>query len=124
MADKLKVISWFEIPALDLERAVKFYNEVLGTDLKTVDFQGMNMAIFTDDPKLTSGAITQSDHNSPSSIGVTIYFKVDDVANCIEKVETAGGKVLIGKTLINEEHGYYGIILDSEGNKVGLHSLS
>lgn len=124
MADKHKVISWFEIPALDLERAVKFYNEVLGTDLQIVDFQGMNMAMFTDDPQLTSGAITQSDHNSPSSVGVTIYFKVDDVSNCIEKVETAGGKVLIGKTLINEEHGYYGIMLDSEGNKVGLHSSS
>ena len=120
---KAKIVTWFDIPAKDINRAVKFYNDVLGTGLQVMDFQGMNMAMFTDDPELTSGAIVEAEYNSPSDSGTTIYFFVDDVESALAKVEGAGGKVVMPKTMINEEYGFYGIMLDTEGNRIGLHSM-
>ena len=117
------IVSWFDIPAKDINRAVKFYNDVLGINIQVMDFQGMNMAMFTDNPEVTGGAIVEAEHNEPSNNGTTVYFVVDDVASTLDKVEAAGGQIVQPKTQINEEYGYFGLILDSEGNRVGLHSF-
>ncbi len=119
-----KLITWFDIPAEDINRAVSFYNKVLGSDLQVMDFNGINMAMFSEDKAITSGAIVQSDFNSPSETGSTVYFWVDDLDGTISKVEGAGGVVLQSKTKISDEHGFYGLIKDSEGNRVGLHGMN
>ena len=117
-----KLVTWFDLPAKDINRAVKFYNDVLGVGLEVIDFQGISMAMFTDNPELTGGAIVESEYNAPSDTGTTIYFVVDDVEETLAKVEEAGGKIVMPKTQISEEYGFYGHLIDSEGNKVGLHS--
>ncbi|MDP4207029.1 MAG: VOC family protein, partial [Bacteroidota bacterium] len=60
----------------------------------------------------------------PSSDGTVIYFTAfsGDLNNELSRVEKAGGKILEGKKLIKEEIGYMAIILDTEGNKIALHS--
>jgi predicted enzyme related to lactoylglutathione lyase len=119
-----KIITWFDIPAEDINRAVSFYNNVLGTSLQVIDFNGINMAMFSENPNITSGAIVQSDFNNPSETGSTVYFWVDDLDGTLSKVEGAGGIILQPKTKINDEHGFYGLIKDTEGNRVGLHGIS
>ncbi|HSG32694.1 MAG TPA: VOC family protein [Thermodesulfobacteriota bacterium] len=125
MGFKDNVINWFEIPAKDIDRAVKFYNDIFNADLKVVDFNGTKMAIFSEDYTKTGGAILQNEFSEPSKTGTTVYFSGgNDLSDVLSKVNNAGGQVVTEKTKISDEYGYFGIFIDSEGNKVGLHSMS
>ncbi|HBY93254.1 MAG TPA: hypothetical protein DEP84_04685 [Chloroflexi bacterium] len=117
------LISWFEIPVIDMERASKFYGTLLGREVQPADIMGTPYAFLPNDNEGIGGALAQGEHYQPSDRGVTIYFAMgDDLAPALARVEPAGGKVLTPKTLIDEENGYFAIILDTEGNRIGLHS--
>ena len=117
------VINWFDIPATDLERAVKFYEAVLGIKLIQENMLGARMAIFPAKAGEATGAIMAREGVTPGTTGSTIYLKAgNDLSAALARVGTAGGKVLFPKTFIKEGFGYFAILLDSEGNSVGLHS--
>ncbi len=117
------VINWFDIPATDFNRAVTFYETVLGQSLIRENMLGAQMAIFPAKAGETTGAIIARDRATPGTSGSTIYLKAGkDVSTALSRVEKAGGKVMHPKTFIKEGWGYFAIILDSEGNKIGLHS--
>jgi predicted enzyme related to lactoylglutathione lyase len=117
------VINWFDIPATNFERAVRFYETVLGRELIKENMLGARMAIFPAKPGEATGAIMARDGVVPGTGGTTIYLKAgDDLAVALSRVEGAGGKVLFPKTFIKEGFGYFATLLDSEGNSVGLHS--
>ena len=117
------VINWFDIPATNFDRAVKFYERVLGISLIRENMLGAQMAIFPAKQGEATGAIMARDGVTPGTTGTTIYIKAGaDLAVPLGRVEAAGGKVLHPKTFIKEGWGYFAIILDSEGNSVGLHS--
>lgn len=118
------IISWFEIPAGDFERAKRFYGEILNIDFHDGEFGSERMAFFPSDAANVSGAIVLGQYRAPHSDGVLVYLNGGDDLNIVlSRIEAAGGKVLIAKTLISPEMGYFGIFLDSEGNKLGVHSL-
>lgn len=115
-------IVWFDIPVRDLERAGKFYTEVLGVNLARVDHGPKQCYFFPFEPGVVSGALVQSEDNQPSPHGTVVYLNGgSDLAVPLSKVEKAGGKVLMPKTSIGE-HGFIAYLLDSEGNQVALHS--
>ncbi len=120
-------ISWFEIPARDIDRAQKFYEEIFGISMPVMDLPNIKMRLFPiSDPMNIGGALcfNESFYKSSSTDGPLIYLNGNpDVQNIIEKVEAAGGKVLVPKTMISPEHGYMAVFLDTEGNRIGLHSL-
>ena len=117
------VINGFDIPAKEFDRAVKFYESVLGAHLIQENMLGARMAIFPAKPGEATGAIMARDGVVPATGGTTIYLKAgDDLSVAVKRVETAGGKVLHPKTFIKEGLGYFAILLDSEGNSIGLHS--
>jgi predicted enzyme related to lactoylglutathione lyase len=118
-------IRWFEIPALDIHRAVKFYNVVLGYSMAPFDMHNCTMAMFPCEPgQGVGGAVTKQADFQPSQQGTLVYLECgDDLALALAKVEPAGGKVLMPKTAIGQ-HGYIALFLDTEGNKVGLHSMA
>ena len=119
------VINWFDIPATNFERAVKFYETILGVRLMQENMLGARMAIFPAGPGETTGAVMARDGVAPATGGTTIYLKAGaDLGVALARVESAGGKVLHPKTFIKEGMGYFGLLLDSEGNSVGLHSPS
>ena len=119
------IINWFDIPATDFERAVKFYEAILGVKLMQENMLGARMAIFPAKAGETTGAIMARDGVMPATGGTTIYLKAgDDLGLALGRVEKAGGKVLHPKTFIKEGMGYFGLLLDTEGNSVGLHSPS
>ena len=121
----MNAINWFEIPAANLERATGFYETILATKL-TIDtsFPGMRMALFPHQEPNVSGCLIEFEQARPNADGVRIYLNGgDDLAAILDRVQTAGGQVVMPKTLIRAEIGYIGLFSDSEGNIVGLHSL-
>lgn len=117
------VINWFDIPATDLDRAARFYETVLAISLIRENMLGARMAIFPAKPGEATGAIIARDGVTPGTTGSTIYLKAGaDLSSALSRVQAAGGKVLHPKTFIKEGWGYFAIILDSEGNSIGLQS--
>jgi predicted enzyme related to lactoylglutathione lyase len=120
-------ISWFEIPATDLARATKFYEKIFGVSLIPMDMPNIKMRMFPiDDMMGVGGALVDSGgfHKPSATDGPLIYLNSNpDVQLVLDKVEAAGGKITVPKTLISPENGYMAVILDTEGNRIGLHSI-
>lgn len=115
-------ITWFELPARNFDRAVKFYNALLDTQLKVEDSNGTTIAIFPYGEPGVSGAVVERENDAPSLSGSLIYLNLEgQFDSTLTRVEPAGGKVILPKTHIGV-NGYIAIIVDSEGNRVGLHS--
>ena len=121
-------ISWFEIPTTDLDRAQKFYETIFATSLIPLDLQNLRMRMFPIDNQMSGigGALCHNkDFYRPSSTdGPLIYLNGNpDVQNVLDRVEAAGGKILVPKTQISPEYGYMAVIIDTEGNRIALHSV-
>ena len=121
-------ISWFEIPATDLTRAQKFYETIFGITLNPLDLPNIKMRLFPIDDMITgvSGAIVDSGgfHKPSATDGPLIYLNGNpDLQLVLDKVETAGGKIMVPKTEISPEYGCMAVIIDTEGNRIGLHSV-
>jgi len=117
--------NWFEIPTNDFDRAVRFYSEILAVELKLERFGESMMAIFPyEQGNGVGGALIAQDSQKPCKDGAIVYLHAgDDVANALAKVKAAGGEILMPKTSIGPM-GWITYILDSEGNRVGLHSYA
>lgn len=121
-------VSWFEIPATDLDRATKFYETIMGVELIKMDFPQMKMRLFpvADMMNDIGGALVDSGgfHTPSDSAGVLLYLNGNpDVQQVLDKVEAAGGRIFLPKTEISPEYGYMAVIIDTEGNRIGLHSV-
>jgi predicted enzyme related to lactoylglutathione lyase len=115
-------VSWFEIPAVDFNQAVNFYNHIFGIEMLQNITDLTAMAFF---PVTTGigGAVIASAVSIPSDKGPLLYLNGgDDLNNVLGKVEEVGGRIVMPKTLISEEAGYFAIFIDSQGNKLALHS--
>ena len=125
---KDNAISWFEIPAEDLDRAQKFYETIFEIQMIPMEFPGFQMRLFpiSDPATGVGGALVKTSpgfYFSSESHGPLIYLNANpDVDSVLLKVEKAGGKVTIPKTLISEDNGYMGVFIDTEGNRIGVHS--
>ena len=114
-------IHWFEIPAVDIDRAVKFYNQVLGYAMAPFTMHNCTMAMFPCESSV-GGAICKQGDFQPSKQGSLVYLDCGpDLSVALDKIEAAGGKVVMPKTAIGE-HGFIALFHDTEGNRVGLHS--
>ncbi|WP_202840908.1 DUF6265 family protein [Luteimonas saliphila] len=117
------MINWFEIPVADFDRALRFYGAVLDAPLEAMDMDGVRMGMFPSDGRNVSGAIVHGEDYVPGTTGALVYLSGGgDLAPALARVAAAGGKVIVPKTQISPEFGYFALFLDSEGNRVGLHS--
>ena len=115
-------VSWFEIPSTDFDRAVKFYEEVFGQELRKGDFMGTPTAVFAYERPAGSGCIVKEAGHTPSTAGTILYLNADGTFDeVLSRVAKAGGKVEHVVTLDNGL-GRAAHIIDSEGNRVGLHT--
>jgi len=118
-------ISWFEIPTSDLDRAQKFYETIFGITLTPLDLDNIKMRMFpVDDPSAVGGALCYSEgfYKPSMTDGPLLYLNANpDIQPILDKVEAAGGKVLVPKTEISPEYGYMAVIQDTEGNRIGFH---
>ena len=119
-------ISWFEIPTSDLDRAQKFYETILGVELVPMDMPGFSMRMFpVPDQTFISGALTYApDFYQPHTNGTLVYLNANpDVQLVLDRVEAAGGKIIVPKTEISPDIGFMAVIHDTEGNRVAFHSI-
>jgi len=121
-------ISWFEIGTTDLDRATKFYETIFQVKLNPLDLDNIKMRMFPIDDMMTgvSGALVDSKgfHKPSATDGPLLYLNGSpDVQLVLDRVEAAGGKILLPKTEISPEYGYMALIIDSEGNRIALHSV-
>ncbi len=118
------MVGWFEIPVEDMDRAKSFYETVFKVEISIHDFGGMLMGWFPDRGEVpgAQGTLIKQDTYVPSQEGTLVYFMSDDVQNELDRVEAAGGKIYQAKTQISPEHGYMAAFIDSEGNRIALHS--
>ena len=120
------VITWFEIPAKNFERACAFYSQVLGGDIHKMDSpRGLNYGFLPGfSQNEIGGAVVQGEGYEPSGKGSVVYLNGGkDLSIALAKVEKAGGKILMPKTSIGE-NGFMAHFTDTEGNRVALHSMS
>lgn len=121
-------ISWFEIPARDIDRAQKFYETIFEIKMQNMDFGTTKMRAFPlDDPmEGVGGTIIDSGgfHVPSLTEGPLIYLDANpDVNLVLQRVENAGGKIMVPKTEISPEYGFMAIFQDTEGNRIALHSV-
>ena len=122
-------ISWFEIPTQDLDRAQQFYETIFGFQMIPMEFPGFKMRLFPIDDPMESigGALVHTEpgfYNPSQTHGPLIYLNGNpDLQLFLDRVESAGGAVSVPKTKISDEHGYMGIFIDSEGNRIALHCI-
>lgn len=123
---KMNAVGWFDIYVDDLNRAVDFYQTVLGTELEQMgDPTGESqMMSFPTDMSAygAAGALTKSPHAGPGVGGTIVYFSVQDCATEQARVEKAGGQVVRPKFSIGE-FGWVALCQDTEGNMFGLNSM-
>jgi hypothetical protein len=114
------LVSWFEIPVTDLDRAVAFYEAVLGTPLEREVVDGHAMALFPGPagPGTVSGALAHGDSYVPSLDGTRVYFRVDDLGAVLDRAVAEGAHVLYPRTVVGDDE--VAEVSDSEGNRIAL----
>lgn len=118
-------LNWFEIPAVDFERARSFYSKIYDFDMPVDKIGDIDMGFFLVEQGGIGGAIAYGEGYTPSQTGSTIYLNGgDNLQVILDRVEAAGGQVVVPKFEINAEVGHCAFFIDTEGNKVGLHSMN
>ncbi len=119
-------VTWFEIPVLNMDRAIKFYSEVLNAQLEFQDLGEIQMALFPmqDGMNGSSGALVYNEkfYKPGGDSGVLIYIECENVQATLLRVEQMNGEIVINERQISPEHGYMGLFIDSEGNRIALHA--
>lgn len=115
-------VSWFEIPVLDLKRAVAFYNKIYGIQMDINEVKDYSMAFFPANSGI-GGALVKGPGSTPSETGSLIYLNAGkNLQPILKRIESNGGRVILEKTKIDDDAGYFALFIDSEGNKLALHS--
>lgn len=121
-------ISWFEIPTSDISRAQQFYETIFNIKMSVLDLPQIKMRMFPLDNPMTGvgGAIVDSGgfHKPSLTEGPLIYLNGNpDVQIILDRVEAAGGKIMVPKTTISDEYGDMAVLIDTEGNRIALHNV-
>ena len=127
MSAKTNALNWFEIPVTDTPRAKKFYETIFDIKMETNEMMGMEMTSFPFDMQSStgkvSGTLVKGPMHKPSMDGAVIYLNANPaIQTVIDRIEKAGGKILMPKTLISEQIGYMAFFTDTEGNRMALHA--
>jgi uncharacterized protein len=118
-------ITWFEIPVTDFERAKKFYSAIYDFDMPEAQVGAVRMGflLYEQQHHRVGGAICYGQGYTPSEQGTLPYLNGGSDLNIVlSRIDKAGGKVVVPKTFIAPEHGYFARFVDTEGNMIALHS--
>ncbi len=122
-SSKNNLISIVEIPVGDFSRAVNFYETILGIAIEEMEMDGNKMGILPNNEGTVNVVLVKGNDYRPTTDGAVLYLNTgDNLQPTLDKVEQNGGKVILAKTQISPEMGYFALFMDSEGNKLGLHS--
>jgi len=113
-------IVWADIPALDLPRAVAFYAAILDKPVVQSSFNGVDFAVLDHDQG--NGGCIIVVPGETSQKGITVYFNADGrIRDAVAKAVALGGTILQPIHSLGP-HGFRALLLDSEGNRIAVHS--
>jgi predicted enzyme related to lactoylglutathione lyase len=118
-------VSWVEIPVLNFESAKEFYSRIYDYEMFETTMASIRMGFLPmdTDSQGVGGAIVQGKDFVPSSLGVKVYLNGGkDLLTVLNRVNAAGGEIVVPKTKISDEIGYFAVFEDTEGNHISLHS--
>ena len=123
--DKMNnLISIVEIPTADFSRAVKFYQSILNVSIEEIDMDGTQMGVLPSEEGTVNLCLVKGNDYKPTTDGAVVYLNAgNDLQPMLDKVEQNGGQVIVPKTEISPEMGFFALFIDTEGNKLGLHSI-
>ena len=120
-------ISWFEIPVQDINRAQKFYETIFDITMIPLDLVQIKMRLFPiENPMNIGGALVHNIefYKSSSKEGPLVYLNGNpDLKIILDRIESSGGKIMVPKTQISPDHGFMSVFIDTEGNRIALHSI-
>jgi uncharacterized protein len=115
-------VVWVDIPVIDLDRAITFYAAVLNGEVARQEFGAMKFALLPHAEDSVSGCLVVMNDNAPSNQGILVYFNAQGrLDEAVAAVTANGGKVILPPHQIGP-HGFRSVVLDSEGNRIALHS--
>lgn len=117
-----KVFSWIEIPVQDIERAAKFYGQLLNREVTITDAPPRRMATLYFEPNEVGGSLLQSPDVKPGNQGAHIYLNAgrgSDLEAMIERVRSLGAEIIIPATPMDDV-GRFASFKDTEGNILSL----
>jgi uncharacterized protein len=118
-------INWFEIPASNFSRAVRFYETVFEKKLRIEEFGGGQLGVFTNTDGESFGGVMQSEGFTPSGDGTVIYLDASPaIDQVIARIKTAGGQIKMNKFALPDSMGYIAHFIDTEGNRLALHAMA
>lgn len=118
-------ISIVEIPTTDFARAVAFYQAILDISIEEFDMDGVQLGLFPNDGEGVFVQLINGGEYKASADGTIVYLNGgDDLQTVADKIEANGGRIIVPKTEIGSEMGFYAMFIDTEGNKLGLHSIN
>lgn len=125
----MNAINWFEVPTTDLDRAVTFYETILGCSMRRMEVPGahepIRMAMFPSEDDGVGGALVYIPEHKPATAGPLLYLNANpDLNTVLSHVEQAGGTIIMTKTELPNNFGYMAIFIDCEGNHMALHSMA
>lgn len=116
-------VSIIEIPTTDFARSVKFYQTISGVVIEEIEMDGNQMGILPSEKGTINVVLVKGKDYKPTTDGTLIYLNAgNDLQPMLDKVVQNGGEVIVPKTKISDEMGYFALFVDTEGNKIGLHS--
>jgi predicted enzyme related to lactoylglutathione lyase len=114
-------VVWFDLPVADLARASKFYGAVLGIKVEEAKAGNFTFAVLEHGPNGNGGCLIPNG-SEVSAAGILVYMNVDGrIRDALRQTEKHGGRVMKAIESIGP-HGCRAIVLDSEGNRIALHS--
>lgn len=118
------LVSIIEIATVDLKRAIGFYQSIFGVSIQEAEMGDVKMGIVPNAEGTVNVVLANGPDYIPTTTGTVIYwYGGDNLQFVLDKVEPNGGKIIVPKTEISPEMGYFALFIDTEGNKMGLHSL-
>jgi len=117
-------LDWFEIPVRDLDRAQAFYETLLATTLRREPMGPTTLALFAYADTGVGGCLMAGDGvPEPSAAGTLVYLNAaPSLAAVLARVDAAGGRITTPPVTLPGDMGVYAHVLDSEGNRIGLHA--
>jgi uncharacterized protein len=125
MTDRQPVAVWFEIPATEFDRAARFYEAILGVSLRREEMGPMTLGVFPYAEPETSGCVMAGPGVAPGAGGTILYLNTGGrLREVLAATPDAGGRVVLPVTELPEGMGRFAHIVDTEGNRVGLHEAA
>ncbi|MEC7118799.1 MAG: VOC family protein [Pseudomonadota bacterium] len=119
-------INWFEIPTVDLDRAITFYETLLATTITREQCSDIHMGIFPYQPEQgVGGALIAMPEIEPSTQGAILYLNAGhSLSTTLARLDETIGRIVWPATELPDNMGFFAHILDSEGNRIGLHAMN